>query len=171
MVPKLTDTQKRIVAAEGYLMLGMARQAIDELNRVSGGRDRDWHALQAEARAMQGEFAAAVEHYRAALKTDSGEVSLSVALARCLVRLGMTDAGLRALEAAYEAHPDEPELYYELARHYALVGDKVLALSWLGRAIRQSQEYRQRAADDAEFQQLRRDPDFEFLVQNAAESW
>ena len=133
-----TDTQRRIEAAEGYLMLG--------------------------------EFAAAVEHYRAALKADPGDVPLSVGLARCLVRLGMTDAGLQALEAAYDAHPDDPELYYELARHHALGGDKVLALSWLGRAIRQSQDYRQRAADDVEFQQLRRDPDFEFLVQSVAES-
>ena len=97
-------------------------------------------------------------------------MSLSVGLARSLVRMGKPDTGLEALEAAYQAHPEEPELFYELARHHALVGEKVLALSWLGRAIRHSQEYRQRAAEDIEFQRLRRDPDFEFLVRDAAET-
>ena len=164
----MNDEGRRFDAAEGYLMLGMARQAIDELNQVTRARGRDWHAMQAKARAMQQEFTVAVEHYRQALDSDPCDVSLSVGLSQSLVRMGQAEAGLAALEAAYQAHPDEPELFYVLARHHAFIGEKVLALSWLGRAIRHSREYRRRAVDDVEFEQLRRDPDFEFLVADAA---
>lgn len=166
----MADARKRMEAAQGYLMLGMPRQAIDELNEIRSGRGRDWHALQAEARALRREFATAVEHFEAALRTDARNVPLNVGLSRSLIRLGRAADALEALESAYEAHPDDPELLYEFARFHALAEDKMSALSWLGRAIRRGQEFRQRAARDAEFQQFRHDPDFEFLIREVAES-
>ena len=66
--------------------------------------------------------------------------------------------------AAYQFHEDEPIVLYNLACYFALAGDKPQALSWLGRAIRMESSLRELVPDETDFDELRRDADFQMIV-------
>ena len=59
---------------------------------------------------------------------------------------------------------DNAVVLYNLGCYYALAGDKELALSWLGRAIRREQRFRALVGNESDFDEFRQDPDFQFVI-------
>jgi Flp pilus assembly protein TadD len=163
--------RRRIEAAQGFLLLGMAGHAQRELAGVpSGERSGQWHGLQAEACRLLEDHDAAVREYERALADDPQNLELLNGLAWCLKRTDRLPAAITAMLQAYGAHPKEASVLYNLACYYALAGDKPQALSWLGRALRMQPALSRLVPDDGDFAGLRSDPDFQFIVQTTAEA-
>jgi Flp pilus assembly protein TadD len=161
--------RRRVEAAQGFLMLGMAEHAQRELAEVPAHeRSGPWHGLQAEACRLLEDNNAAVLAYERALADDPQNLELLNGLAWCLKRTERLPAAITAMLQAYGAHPKEASVLYNLACYYALAGDKSQALSWLGRALRMQPALTRLIPEDADFAGLRSDPDFQFIVQTTA---
>jgi Flp pilus assembly protein TadD len=162
---------RRLEAAQGYLLLGMAEHAQRELATVTPSeRSGSWHGLQAEACRLLEDHDAAVLEYQRALADDPQNLELLNGLAWCLKRTERLPAAITAMLQAYGAHPKEASVLYNLACYYALAGDKTQALSWLGRALRMQPALTRLIPEDTDFSGLRTDPDFQFIVRTTTEA-
>jgi Flp pilus assembly protein TadD len=165
----MPQQRRRLDAAQGYLLLGMAEHARRELAGIPAGeRCGPWHGLQAEACRLLEDHDAAVLEYQRALADDPQNLELLNGLAWCLKRTERLPAAITAMLQAYGAHPKEASVLYNLACYYALAGDKAQALSWLGRALRMQPGLNRLITEDTDFAGLRSDPDFQFIVQTTA---
>lgn len=160
--------EKRIAAAEGYLALGMSGHALRELDAIEGRvkEKRAGHIerLRGDCLSGSGRFEEAIQAYRRSLAADGSKTAALVGIGCCFKRTGRLAEAVAAMERAYRLAPREPVVLYNLACYHALLGDKNLALSWLGRAIRLEKSVRELAATDQDFDQLRDDPDFQFVA-------
>ena len=163
--------RRRLEAAQGFLLLGMAEHARRELATIPATeRGGLWHGLQAEACRVVEDHDAAVHEYQQALVDDPQNLELLNGLAWCLKRMERLPAAITAMLQAYGAHPKEPSVLYNLACYYALAGDKTQALSWLGRALRMQPALTRLIPEDPDFAGLRADPDFQFIVRTTSEA-
>ncbi len=162
--------ERRIDAAEGYLMLEMPGQALRELRAVEARvePDDDLHVAIARCRGeacrLQEDFEEGARQFLVAQSDDSEDLSVSIGLAWCLKRTDRLEEAIDVMMAAYQFHEDEPIVLYNLACYFALAGDKSQALSWLGRAIRMESSLRDLVPDEPDFDQLRQDADFQIIV-------
>jgi len=160
-----TRDEARRQAAEGYLLLEMGERALAELATVAPhARDRRWHALSAEALRQLKRYTESEAHFREALRETPDDVELLIGLAWCLKRTERLPDAIETLLTAYQSHAQEPIVLYNLACYYTLAGDKTQALSWLGRALRMEPSLRDLIDDESDFDALRDDQDFRFIV-------
>ena len=89
---------------------------------------------------------------------------MMIGMAWCLKRTDRLSRAIEVMQVAYEFHPEEPIVLYNLACYYALSDDKGNALSWLGRAVRMEGALRELVAEEADFDTLRHDDDFQLVV-------
>jgi hypothetical protein len=68
------------------------------------------------------------------------------------------------MEEANRLSPNEPIIMYNLSCYFALAGNKTQALSWLGRALRKEKSLRKLIPEESDFDRLRDDPDFQFVI-------
>jgi len=163
--------RRRLEAAQGFLLLGMAEHAQRELAGIpESERSGPWHGLQAETCRLLEEHDAAVLEYQRALADDPQNLELLNGLAWCLKRTERLPAAITAMLQAYGAHPKEASVLYNLACYYALAGDKIQALSWLGRALRMRPALSRLIPEDSDFSGLRADPHFQFIVRTTTEA-
>jgi hypothetical protein len=85
-------------------------------------------------------------------------------MAWCYKRTSQLPRAVAIMEEAYRVAPKEAIVLYNLACYYSLQGNKVKALSWLGRALRMRAELRKLIGDETDFDGLRDDPDFQFIA-------
>ena len=64
--------------------------------------------------------------------------------------------------------PDDAVLLYNLACYFALSDQKEAALSWLGRALRMDRQLHRLIPMEPDFDSLRSDPDFRFIIKSVA---
>ena len=152
-------------------MLGMPDTALRELARI-----RDWGPYSAEHLRLRGEILRTEKRHDEALaafeqadKLDPDDVSTLLGIAWCLKRLDRLDDAIETMHRAYRASPKEPIVLYNIACYYSLAGDKEQALAWLGRALRMSPRFRELIPDESDFDPLRHDPDFQFMVEDPSE--
>ena len=158
--------ERLLNAARGYLFLEMPDHALTELSSIQDP-DRSalaYYELKGEALKQKGDFREALQAYARALAEKPGELSLLLGMAWCYKRTGQLPRSIAAMQDAYRAHPDEPIVLYNLACYYALAGEKALALSWLGRALRMKGSLRKLIPEETDFDPLRGDPDFHFVA-------
>lgn len=158
--------ERSLEAARGYLMLDMPRHALEQLDAVS---DPDQQAfeieqLRGESLQRQEDYPAALKAFRRALLENPNSVTVLMGMGWCYKRIGQLPRAINALKRAYRVDPDEPIVLYNLSCYFALAGDKQQALSWLGRALRMESSLRNLIADESDFDQLRDDPDFQFVA-------
>jgi len=159
---------KLLAEAEGYLTLEMYDHALRALDAIgdSGKVAYAVHALRAEVLRHKEDFPAAATAFEQALGEKPDEVPLLMGVAWCYKRTERLPQAIEAMERAYEVSPKEPIVLYNLACYWAVAGDKVKALSWLGRALRMDQDLRKLIPDEHDFDPLRDDPDFVLIVRN-----
>jgi len=161
-----TPRERALEAAEGYVMLEMPRHALRTLAGIADdGEDRfELHKLRGEALRLEEEYEAALVAFDKALSESSDDVSVLLGMAWCYKRTDQLHRAIDMMERAYQAAPQESIVLYNLACYFALDGNKASALSWLGRALRMQRSLRKLIPDETDFDGLRSDPDFQFIV-------
>lgn len=162
---------RRIEAARGYLMLEIPHRALAELRGLEDVTELRFEVgrLAGEAFRQQGEHEQALAAFRRAEEERPDDIAVLMGMAWCYKRTGRLPLAIECMERAYRAGPHEPIVLYNLACYYALAGNKPQALSWLGRAIRMEHSLRNLIPDESDFDRLRNDPDFQFVI-GAAET-
>ncbi len=75
--------------------------------------------------------------------------------AYCLHELGRTDEALAYLQAGPESLQREPTYFYNLACYQAVLGNRDMAISWLGQAIRLDPDFHSLALKDPDLRLIR----------------
>jgi tetratricopeptide (TPR) repeat protein len=164
--------QSRLEEVEGYLLLGMPEQALRAIDVI---RDTPFDSLdvcqlRAEVLRELGRHQEALDEFEQADERRPDVLGTLLGMAWCLKRLDRLAEALEAMDRAYRRHPREPIVLYNIACYQSLAGEKQLALSWLGRALRMDPELRQLIADESDFDPLRGDPDFQFVISDPVDS-
>lgn len=158
--------RRRLETVEGYLLLGMPTQALRELDALRNGGFEvpAIGRLRAEALRDLKRYDEAFAEYEQFETMHPDDLTTLMGMAWCLKRMNRLDDAIETMHRAYRAHPDEPVVLYNIACYLSLAGDKTQALSWLGRALRMEPKLRQLIARERDFDNLRQDPDFQFVV-------
>jgi eukaryotic-like serine/threonine-protein kinase len=140
-----------------YFVAGRYREVIDVSGEVKGYV----YALSLHGLGRSDEALAAVRR----LETDGGRVIDMVIAARALVE-GDRSASVRALERATKAMAD-PEAFYYAARHFAHLDEPRLALDALTTSIRGGYFCYEPLTEDAWFESIRSEREFQLLLDEA----
>jgi len=161
--------EKLLNAAEGYLMLDMPQHALESLDAIIDPERAQFASqyLRGMVYRHLGEYQMALDAFDLAYGENSDHLSLLLAMAWCYKRSDRLDKAIAIMQHAYAVSPTEPIVLYNLACYWALSGNKLQALSWLGRALRMDHDLKRLISDEQDFDQLRTDPDFESLVEMA----
>ncbi len=154
-------------AAYGFLMLDLADQALRELDEIddAGAHAFQFHLLRGEAFRAKAEHRRALDQFLMAQAIVPTDLCALMGMAWCYKRVDRLDQSIDTLRLAYESHPEVPVVLYNLACYYSLAGEKELALSWLGRALRMDRTLMKLVPNEADFDPLRNDPDFAHLLE------
>jgi tetratricopeptide (TPR) repeat protein len=161
----------RLESAEGYLLLEMPQQALRELDGIlrSGFSNAAVRRTRGEALRELRRHEEALVEFEQADELDSDNLTTLMGMAWCLKRLDRLDEAIDAMQRAYRAHPEEPVVLYNIACYLTLADEKEQALSWLGRALRMEPKLRRLIPDEPDFDRLRDDPDFLFVITDPRE--
>ena len=161
-----TRRERKLEAARGFLALDMPQHALRELGSIDDPEKIPFaiNQLRGEALKQTGDHDAALAAYNRALAEDPTDLTVLLGMAWCYKRTNQLSRAIAAMEQAYRSKPDEPIVLYNLACYFALDGNKTQALSWLGRALRMESSLRKLITDESDFDELRNDPDFQFVI-------
>ena len=168
-----TNTQERTRRAkihgeaEGYLELGMARNALESLARLGDPSAYEVQSLYLWGeglRAMDRCFEAIVPLERAA-KAAPEDIRVRMALGWCYKRTGRLDLAIETIEQAMANDPNEAVLRYNLACYLSLAGQKYRALRYLAEALAVEPQFRELIDNEADFNPLRSDPEFQAICE------
>lgn len=164
--------ERRLEAARGYLMLDMPDHALKELRAIDAPHECRFEiaGLRGEALRQNGRFDEALQEFLVADDANPDDLAILFGQAWCLKRTERLHDAIAAMERAYEIAPDEAVVLYNLACYWTLAGDKQNALSWLGRALRMDAGLQKLIPEESDFDALRDDPDFQFIIETVAES-
>lgn len=160
--------QRRILkAAEGYLELDLPEQALRELDQIKTTDEFrcQYHILRGEAFRQREEFEAALLSYHKSHCGEPANLIVLMGMAWCYKRTGQLHRSIQMMKRALEVEPDNALIQFNLACYYSLDQDKSQALSWLGRAFRQDRSLIALVADETDFDPLRDDPDFQYIIE------
>ena len=162
--------KRRMAAAQGYLMLDLPDQALRELDEIVDGDETtcEYHLLRGEALRAKSDHRAALDAFRKAHSASPEDLGALMGMAWCFKRIDRIDQSIETMQLAYESHKEVPVVLYNLACYYSLAGEKELALSWLGRALRMDRGFTKLVPKETDFDSLRDDPDFLHLIELAA---
>lgn len=148
-------------------MLGMPEAALREIQRIR--RDElckfDCFLLTAESFRDLQKFDDAIPFFEKALRQQPANLQAHLGLAWCYKRVNRLTKAIESLERAKQYHPDEPIVIYNLACYFSLLGDKPKAIECLGRSLRMEPQLKQLITEEEDFDQLRNDPDFQFVTE------
>jgi Flp pilus assembly protein TadD len=160
------DHARRLQAASGYLDLEMPDHALRALAGIAHPETTpfEFHLLRGMALRCAGRFSEALVALTRAREERPDDLDVLMGMAWCFKRTDQLPRAISTMEEAYGAHPKVPVVLYNIARYYSLAGDKVQALSWLGRALRMNADLRKLIDDESDFDPLRQDPDFQYIT-------
>ena len=151
--------------AEGYLDLNLPYNALEVLGRMKEPGTFRGHKLFLSGQALDalGRYDEACPTLEEAVDLLPSDVDVWIALGACYRHAGRLDMAIGTLERAQELEP-RPTLLYRLARYCSLAGEKSRALEFLSRAIALEPNFRDQLSDEADFDPLRSDPEFQALT-------
>ena len=165
----VSDLQKQraIEAAQGYLVLELPDAALRRLGIFDDTESTPpaVEQLRGEVYRQKDDYERALKHFERVPTDEGNHLELRMSMAWCFKRIGRLDKAIELLKAAYRDSPKTAVVLYNLACYYSLAGEKEEALSWLGRAIRMDSSYRQRVSREADFDPIRNDQEFLYLMQ------
>lgn len=158
--------ERRLEAAQGYLALDMCDHALAELQAIADPEEcaPEYYCLRGEVLRQKKDYAPALDAYSQALIEDPDNLAVLLGMAWCYKRIDQLPRAVSVMEQAYRSAPNEPIVQYNLSCYHSLAGNKAQALSWLGRALRMEDALRELIPDESDFDQLRDDPDFQFVT-------
>ncbi len=161
--------QQLLLQAEGYLELGMADHALQVLSRCGDEQSLPDHALYLKGQCLRelGRFREALDPLWQAAQRSPDNISIWLALGWCYKRTGKLDRAIESLEEALAAEPNDALVHYNLACYWSLAKNKRQALSYLARAFKLQDEYRNLVAEETDFDPIRDDPAFQALLRVA----
>lgn len=158
--------RRAIEEAEGYTELGMAEHALRTLQRRGSlvhGNGRACLLLGETLRELSRYEEALLPLQRSAdLLPD--DIHVLLALGWCYKRTGQLGKAIEALEKAVRIDPSEAVLHYNLACYWSLARNRTLTLKFLSRALEIDSNFRDLIADEADFDPIRHDHDFQILA-------
>lgn len=161
--------KRALESAQGYLLLELPDAAMRELRHFVTAAETPLaaHQLRGEALRMRGDFEEALQSFEIVLQEKEDDLGVLMAMAWCFKRIDRLDKAIESMKHAYLSSPKVAVVHYNLACYYSLAGDKEEALSWLARAIRLDASFRDQVAKESDFDPIRNDPDFQYLIQLA----
>jgi tetratricopeptide (TPR) repeat protein len=120
--------------------------------------------LRGQAYRVMERYSDAVVALEEAASLDNDSLSTHLALGWCYKRLGRIDLAIEALQNAQAAEPEEAIVFYNLACYWSLARNKENALENLSKALAMDSHYRDLIDSEADFDNLRDDPDFQTLT-------
>ncbi len=91
--------------------------------------------LMARTYYSEGDKAKAIEHLRAALAKDPGNVEVQLLLGNVLIETGQADEGKRVLESVDESKVSDPTVYLNVGISMINEGKQAEAVTWFEKAI------------------------------------
>jgi tetratricopeptide (TPR) repeat protein len=158
--------QQRLRHAEGYLELGMPGHALQALADFTDPDATPHMAfyLRGEAYRELKQFGDAIASLRKASDEMPGNLHVWLAMGWCYKRIQRIDLAIEALEEALEAAPDEAIVHYNLACYWSLAGNKRQSILFLSRAFEIDGAFRDKVAEESDFDPIREDPNFQRLT-------
>ncbi|MCH2113528.1 MAG: tetratricopeptide repeat protein [Pirellulales bacterium] len=153
--------------AEGYLELGMPRQALQAIQRRTPLVHNDARGcyLLGECLREMRRYREAISPLSRSLELIPDDIHVRMALAWCYKRVGHVDQAIDSLEPAIDIEPGSAILHYNLACYWSLAHDRHQALRYLANALRIDGNFRELVEDEPDFDPLRSDPVFQDLTQ------
>ncbi|MEK0451642.1 MAG: hypothetical protein RL088_3910 [Verrucomicrobiota bacterium] len=155
-MPLEDDNQRRLVAAQGFLELGLPLDANAELEEID-----------ADMRNLPEVLAVRLEIYRVLgrwelMQTVAKRLSLVephqpswiVSLAEATREVESAEAAYEILQKAAESHPNAANLHYKLACYGAVVGDITAAKHHISRAFELNKALRLQALDEKDLRAM-----------------
>jgi Flp pilus assembly protein TadD len=109
-------------------------------------------------------FRDAIYPLRRSLELIPDDTRVCMALGWCYKRIGCLEDAIAALERAVRVEPGEAIYHYNLACYCSLARHRRRALDHLAQALDIDGNFRDLVADEADFDPLRHDPQFQVLV-------
>jgi tetratricopeptide (TPR) repeat protein len=158
--------EHKLRVAEGYLEIGLARQALAELQSLgseAGGDGRVGY-LRGEALRELGRYDEAITDLESAVSILPDEIPPYLALAWCYKRTDQLPLAIEMLERALRVDPGQGILHYNLACYWSLAARPRLSLRHLQRALELDDRFRELAHEEPDFIPLRENPRFQELM-------
>lgn len=152
--------------AEGYLEMGMPRQALEVLGRLGDRAVKSPHALYLRGEALRslGRYTEALIPLNQAAEVLPENVHVQLALGWCHKRTARIDLAIQDLERALDVEPQDALVHYNLACYLSLAGQNHRALVHLSRALALDSEMLRLVENESDFDPIRSDPEFLALV-------
>lgn len=157
---------RAIRQAEGYLELGLPRQAIEGLQSRRALVDQSGRAsyLLGESLREVERYAEAIDPLERAADLLPDDMHVRLALAWSYKRVARIDAAIATLEQALRSDPMEAILHYNLACYWSLLRNRCRALRCLTRALDLDGNFIDQIPYEPDFDPLRDDPEFQMLT-------
>lgn len=165
-ISEIQQQQRAIEAAQGYLMLDLPDAALRRLGLFQGPEaPAEVEQLRGEAFRLKEDYERALQHFERVPDDAEKNLDLQMGKAWCFKRIGRLDKAIESMRAAYRGSPKVAIVLYNLACYFSLAGEKEEALSWLARAFRMDSSLRKLVARETDFDSIRNDQDFIYLMQ------
>jgi len=151
-----SQDQKRLLAAEGYMELGMYLDAIEELEAFPKEFAASPQVLSLWMEAYRGlkKWGAMQAVARKLAEDDPDNVQWAISWAYATRRAESLQAAREILLEALERHPKEALVYYNLACYDCQLEELASARGFLGRALEISPGFRAMALEDSDLKAL-----------------
>lgn len=158
--------QQLVRQAEGYLELGLPHRALETIEQAQPPETLSDHALYLKGESLRelGRYQDAIGPLAKAAVGMPANLHVWLALGWCYKRIGRLDLAIESLQEAQEQCPSEAILHYNLACYWSLAGNARKALAFLSQALDLDPNYRDRVADEPDFDNVRDDPAFKSLT-------
>lgn len=153
----MTDTERRIVAAQGYVELKLYAEAREELHALPpDARDRA-EVVELQMLCLMGDarWEAALEQARRLCAMEPEEPGGFIHAAYCLHELGRTAEAAEFLTGGPVTLRTKPVFYYNLGCYHARLGNQEEALRLLDRCFEMDGRFRRMASEDPDLNALR----------------
>jgi tetratricopeptide (TPR) repeat protein len=136
-----------------------AEKILDEWVAVKPDDHQRW-SVKAMLEGDAGQWAEAAKSFDKLTKLEPNNAGYWTGKGQCLAALNRNAEALEAFDKALNLDPKSVDSLYNRACMYARIGDKTNAIADLKKAIELEPSAKKHAQEDADFESLRSDPDF-----------
>ena len=144
-------------------MADRAIECLDQIERPLGHKPYVAF-LKGQAHRTARRFPAAIEFFGQSLDLDPDNVHAYLAIAWCFKRTGEIDKAIDALKQSLKVDPSNALTHYNLACYWALSDNVELAVLHLSFALDLNADYRDKVANESDFDSIRDSQSFQAIV-------